>query len=283
MPIDQGLIQSLAKARSDYQGISAVTTQLAHQIGTRSLALIFPQFSQSAYNADHEIELELLELQVCLARFIGALASVCPNLIGQEARLMEEFAGKLLTVRSLLLEDAEATFNADPAAESVDEIILSYPGFLATSYYRIAHELRLLGIPLLPRLLSQEAQHQTGVDIHPGAVIGRKLSIDHGIGVVIGGTAVIGNGVKLYQGVTLGALAVDRTMKDVKRHPTIGDNVVIYANATILGGDTVIGHDSIIGGNAWITASIPSFSVVNRQNSVRMRTDSREELLEFLI
>jgi serine O-acetyltransferase len=140
-----------------------------------------------------------------------------------------------------------------------------------------------LGFPILPRLLSEHAHHHTGIDIHPGATVGRSFFIDHGTGIVIGETAVIGNGVKLYQGVTLGALVVQKSLSSRKRHPTLGDNVVVYANATILGGETEIGHDSVVGGNAWITESIPPFSIVGRNSDVRPRKPGLETDIEFNI
>ena len=165
-------------------------------------------------------------------------------------------------LRRILAEDVQAAFDGDPAAKSHDEIIFCYPGVAAVTVYRLAHELHRLGVPLIPRMMTEYAHGKTGIDIHPGATIGRRFFIDHGTGVVIGETTEIGDGVKLYQGVTLGALSFPRDAKtgqivrDAKRHPTIEDEVVIYANATILGGETVIGHHAIIGSSAWITRSI---------------------------
>jgi serine O-acetyltransferase len=180
--------------------------------------------------------------------------------------------------------DAEAIYHGDPAAKSTDEVILTYPGFFAIAIYRIAHELHLLGVPLLPRLLTEFAHQRTGVDIHPGATIGRRFVIDHGTGVVIGETTLIGDNVKLYQGVTLGALMVEKALADKKRHPTIEDDVVVYANATILGGETVVGRGSIIAGNAWLTQSVPPQSVVTRRSEVRPRgADGTLDALEFHI
>ncbi len=147
----------------------------------------------------------------------------------------------------------------------------------------MAHELHHLGFPLLPRLLSEHAHRETGVDIHPGATVGRSFFIDHGTGIVIGETAVIGNGVKLYQGVTLGALLVQKELATKKRHPTLGDNVVVYANATILGGETVVGNDTVIGGNAWVTESVPAFSMVSHNSEVRPRKVGMDTEIEFNI
>jgi len=189
-----------------------------------------------------------------------------------EARRVEgAFFDGLPAIHQLLEVDAEAITAGDPAAESVDEVIAAYPGFLAIAIHRLAHRLHELGVPVLPRLMSEVAHTRTGVDIHPGATIGRAFCIDHGTGVVVGETAVIGDQVKLYQGVTLGALSVVKSLAGSKRHPTIGDRVVIYAGATVLGGDTVIGQDSVIGGNVFLTSSVPASSVVYQASQVRVR------------
>jgi len=166
--------------------------------------------------------------------------------------------------------DITATLNGDPAAKSEFEIIRTYPGFLAVSLYRIAHELLVLGIPLIPRVLTEYAHSVTGIDIHPGAAIDEYLFIDHGTGIVIGETTVIGKHVKLYQGVTLGALSVEKFMANTKRHPTIGDHVIIYSGATILGGDTFIGDHSVIGGNVWLTKSVMPASTVYHQSAMKV-------------
>jgi serine O-acetyltransferase len=191
---------------------------------------------------------------------------LCP-VLAQSLRQAEELAASLPELRLWLEEDAQAAVRGDPAARDQDEVIATYPGFLATLVYRLAHRLLELGVPFLPRLLTEWAHGATGIDIHPGARIGPRFFIDHGTGVVIGETTVIGHDVTLYQGVTLGALNFPRdadgqVIRGQKRHPTIGDRVVIYAEATILGGDTVVGHDSEIGGNVWLTKSVPPFSKV---------------------
>jgi len=170
-------------------------------------------------------------------------------------------------LRKILAEDVQATFKGDPAAKNLDEIIFCYPGVAAITVFRIAHELHHLGVPLIPRMMTEYAHSKTGIDIHPGATIGRRFFIDHGTGVVIGETTRIGDGVKIYQGVTLGALSFPRDesgniLRNVQRHPTIEDEVVIYANATILGGKTVIGHHSVVGSSAWITRSINPYTTV---------------------
>jgi len=171
-------------------------------------------------------------------------------------------------LRQVLVDDAQAAYEGDPAARGLDEILFCYPGVSAVTVFRIAHELYKAGVPLIPRMMTEYAHAKTGIDLHPGATIGRRFFIDHGTGVVIGETTHIGEGVKVYQGVTLGALSFPRDestgelVRGTKRHPTIEDNVVIYANATILGGKTVIGHHSVVGSSAWITRSIAPYTVV---------------------
>lgn len=178
---------------------------------------------------------------------------------GQQAAIA--FMREMPQLRHLLAKDVRAAFEGDPAAKSHDEIIFSYPGLFAIAVYRIAHHLWEQGLPLIPRIMSEYAHSATGIDIHPGAHIGESFFIDHGTGVVVGETTEIGNHVRLYQGVTLGALSLGRDagerFRDKKRHPTIEDDVIIYAGATILGGDTVIGARSVIGGNVWLTESVP--------------------------
>jgi serine O-acetyltransferase len=175
---------------------------------------------------------------------------------------------KIPLIKDFLEKDIEAAYNGDPSAYSKAEIVISYPGIYATMVYRIAHELYLLSVPLIPRIMSEYAHSVTGIDIHPGAVIGKYFFIDHGTGIVIGETAIIGDNVKLYQGVTLGALSTKggQVIKGVKRHPTISDNVTIYSGATILGGDTVIGEGVIIGGNAFVVRSVPENTRVSVKN-----------------
>ena len=188
--------------------------------------------------------------------------------------MAQEVTKHLLTqlpkIREMLKGDVKAAFNGDPAAKSYEEIVISYPGITAIAVYRIAHELYREDVPLIPRIMTEYAHTKTGIDIHPGAKIGKNFFIDHGTGVVIGETSVIGNNVKIYQGATLGALSFrkderGRIIKGGKRHPTIEDNVTIYAEATILG-DVVIGKDSVVGGNVWIKQSVPSGVTVTIAN-----------------
>ncbi len=181
----------------------------------------------------------------------------------EEASL--SFLKTIPSLRQQLASDAEAALDGDPAAKGIEDVVFSYPGMMAITIHRIAHELNRLNIPLIPRIMSEYAHRETGIDIHPGAQIGRRFFIDHGTGVVIGETTQIGDNVTIYQGVTLGALSFKggaKSMRGKKRHPTLQDNVVVYAGATILGGNTVIGHDSVIGGNTWVISSIPPRSKV---------------------
>ncbi len=194
----------------------------------------------------------------------------CSNCGERSRRVAGEFVHSLPDIRETLESDIHAALEGDPAAVNADEVILSYPGLFAVFVYRLAHRLLELGVPLLPRIMSEYAYHRTAIDMHPGAEIGHSFFIDHGAGVVIGATSIIGNRVRLYQGVTLGALSLPKgagqALKNCKRHPTIEDDAIIYANAIILGGDTVIGARSIVGGNVWLTKSIgPDTKVLLKQ------------------
>ncbi|WP_285270054.1 serine O-acetyltransferase EpsC [Kaistella rhinocerotis] len=196
----------------------------------------------------------------------------------------EYFFSEFPKVYNTLEADARYMFENDPAAKNVEEIIFSYPGFFAIAVYRLAHELEKKKIPLIPRIWTEFAHSRTGIDIHPGAQIGSPFFIDHGTGIVIGETTVIGNYVRLYQGVTLGALSVAKELQHKKRHPTIKDNVVIYANATILGGETVIGDGALIGGNVWITESVAADSVVFHKGQVTVKNKfPGQEPINFII
>jgi serine O-acetyltransferase len=250
----------------------------AHQV----LGVLFPHFAPSVVCSEDAVKEDLIQLEESLRRLersVGTLHTQMPE------RLSQRFFSELSLVHERLSEDARAIYEGDPAAKSVDEVLLTYPGFFAIGVFRVANLLHRLGMPLLPRLLTEVAHEKTGVDIHPGATIGRRFCIDHGTGIVVGETTHIGNGVKLYQGVTLGALTVEKTLADSKRHPTIEDEVVIYAGATILGGGTVVGHHSIVAGNAFVTASVPPNSVVTRKNDVKPRSagTSGFEELDFVI
>jgi serine O-acetyltransferase len=214
-----------------------------------------------------EKNLELLE-----AQFDALVDLACWDVDKSCKKIWDSYVENLPEVLRRLNLDAEATVNCDPASLSIEEVYMAYPGFYAIAIYRLAHELYQEGFPLVPRLMTEYAHRQTGVDINPGAQIGDSFHIDHGTGVVIGETAIIKNHVKIYQGVTLGGLYVAKHLQKTKRHPTIENNVTIYANATILGGDTVIGENSVIGGNAWLTASVPANSTVFHSPEIKIKT-----------
>ena len=191
---------------------------------------------------------------------------------GKDAKaIVAAFLARLPEVKRLVATDVQAAYEGDPAATSPMEVVMAYPGLYAVTVHRLAHELYLLKVPIIPRIMSELAHSRTGIDIHPGATIGERFFIDHGTGVVVGETTVIGKNVKLYQGVTLGAKSFQKDpetgalVKGIKRHPNVEDNVVIYAGATILGGDTTIGHDSEIGGSVWLIESVPPNSRVYNQ------------------
>lgn len=220
---------------------------------TGLLQVLFPQLSDKRYSSMSEFEQDFEDIRADLTAILKDLNGYSKDKITD---ITNSFFNSLPIIRTKLLKDAEAMMSGDPAAISHTEVIRTYPGFYALAVFRFANKLFHQGIPLVPRILTEHAHGKTGIDIHPGATIGDNFCIDHGTGIVIGGTANIGNNVKIYQGVTLGALSVQKEMASTKRHPTIKDNVVIYAGATILGGKTVIGHDSIIGGNVWIVKSV---------------------------
>jgi len=205
-------------------------------------------------------------------------------LCSEDQSRVKNFFVQLPAIYDMLLEDARAILNGDPAAKTIEEVISAYPGFFATFVYRMAHLLCREQCILLSRFFTEYAHSKTGIDIHPAAKIGRSFSIDHGTGIVIGETTVIGDYVKIYQGVTLGALNVSKSIASTKRHPTIEDGVVIYAGATILGGSTVVGSGSIIGGNVWLTYSVPANSVVYHKSEVHVKDNNPfPEPLNFVI
>jgi serine O-acetyltransferase len=235
------------------------------------LDTLFPQAAEKVYGTPRELRDAFVaseaELQALLRPLEGEIDPV---------GVAGAFFEALPEIHRQLVVDAEGIERGDPAAESVDEVILAYPGFLAIAVHRIAHRFYELEVPLLPRVLTEWAHERSGIDIHPGATLGHPVIIDHGTGIVIGQTAIIGNNVKIYQGVTLGALSVSKNLASTKRHPTIEDDVVIYANATILGGETVIGRGSVIGGNVWLTASVPPNSTVYHRSEVHVRPGRAE-------
>ena len=253
------IAQQLAQHHKKYGDHTGLSLSKIGALLKETAAVMFPHYAQAE---GEELTLEE-RLQSLEDAFYSIVERLCKDEdIGCARALVHNFMADLPEVARLCHLDAKALLEGDPASHSLEEIILCYPGFFSILAYRIAHRLYRRNVPLLPRLLTEYAHNRTGIDIHPGAQIGHSMFIDHGTGVVIGETAVIGDNVKIYQGVTLGALRVDREQRTKKRHPTIEDNVVIYAGATILGGDTIIGQNSVIGGNVWITRSVPAWSRV---------------------
>ncbi|MGB0645924.1 MAG: serine O-acetyltransferase EpsC [Bradymonadia bacterium] len=261
------------------------TTKLPEQdrvieLLSRMSRLLFPGYyhrgSDAKMTQRYYLSAELCEVEAQLSSVI--LRSLAypdqpnQNQIETAHQASEDFIKNLPVFREQLIEDANAALEGDPAASSIDEIILTYPGFRAITIYRLAHWLYAKQIPILPRIMTEYGHGLTGIDIHPGAQIGRRFFIDHGTGVVVGESTVIGNDVKLYQGVTLGAHSVDRKQAGNKRHPTLEDRVVIYAGATVLGGETTIGSGSVVGGNVWLTRSVePNTMVLATPASLEFR------------
>ncbi len=226
---------------------------------------VYPQYSKHPIrNAEH-LELLLEKSRLDLFQLLTNIQDQNKN-----KETIEHFFSKLGIISDMLDLDAAAILSGDPAARDLREVILCYPGFFSIFCHRVAHFFYREKITLIARLISEHAHQETGIEIHPGATIGQHFCIDHGTGVVIGETAEIGEHVKIYQGVTLGALSVDKELANVKRHPTIKSNTVIYSNATLLGGETVIGNNCIIGGNVWLTKSIPDDSIVYHKSEVKL-------------
>ncbi len=260
-PMSSKLAQFLHRDRYQTATIVMNVPQVRQSVD-ELVCLLFPQRGCVGPRTLEQTDGVVLELKARFKKFFESLSVLDPKLKDQESAKVEAFFEELPNIASLLDSDAAAAFQGDPAAYSKEEVIITYPGFYAVCIYRLAHALYKLNLPLIPRLMSEYAHEKTGIDIHPGAHIAESFFIDHGTGVVIGETSIIGKNVKIYQGVTLGALSVKKKMQSRKRHPTIESDVVIYANCTILGGETVIGSGSVIGGNVWLTESIPAGSVV---------------------
>jgi len=274
----QQLISELvARNQSNFAGFPS--KQLAAEFADRLFQFLFG-YSKKRLNGHQEVENEYRLLKSHLQTLLQEVIHEADVIEKATDAFFEAIPG----IYHTLLDDANAILRTDPAAKSIEEVLMAYPGFYATAIYRVAHQLLLSEVPVIPRLLTEHAHSQTGIDIHPGAVIGKAFAIDHGTGLVIGETTVIGDHVKIYQGVTLGALSVDKARANKKRHPTVEDNVIIYSGSTILGGDTVIGRDSIIGGNVFLTYSIPSSSVVYHKSEVHVKDNNPfPEPLNFVI
>jgi serine O-acetyltransferase len=256
------------KERRDDHSLGFQMKKGTQEFVDNMLAILFPHFCKEGFFTTEEIESRLVLLERDLKRL---LIPILKDISLKLDAIVTQFMHTLPQIHDKLWLDAEAITSGDPAAESIDEVILAYPGFTAIAYYRLAHEFYLMHVPIFPRLITEYAHQMTGIDIHPGAQIGSSFAIDHGTGIVIGESSIIGNNVKMYQGVTLGALSVDKKFAKSKRHPTIEDDVVIYAQAIILGGETIVGRKSIIGGNVWLTTSVPPFSSVYQESKVTVR------------
>lgn len=246
-----------------------VDPERCHAFLLSCLGIFFPHFGARYMSASADQIRE--EIRILEADLRAVLVPIKPLLQRSPEQIADSFIKVLPTIYQNLLFDADAIFKGDPAAHSIDEVVLAYPGFFAIAAYRISHQFYRLDVPIFPRILTEYAHQRTGIDIHPGASIGKSFFIDHGTGIVIGETTTIQDSIKIYQGVTLGALSVDKAKAHTKRHPTIESGTVIYSNATILGGQTVVGRNSIIGGNVWLTRSVPPHSTVYHESEITVR------------
>jgi len=254
--------------------------RITKQFIEESINILFP-IKNRLSQCRTEQEAILYRLEYLLKRLLLPVSS---ELNISVDKIVYKYITKLPSIYKKLLKDAEAIRNFDPAATNIGEVVIAYPGFYAIAVYRLSNILYKLNIPIIPRLMSEQAHGKTGIDINPGAIIGESFFIDHGTGIVIGETAHIKNNVKIYQGVTLGAIQVKKEFAKKKRHPTVEDNVTIYSNATILGGETIIGKNSIIGGNVWLTSSVNNDSIVYHSNKIKIRTNINENsIIDFQI
>nr|WKN38850.1 serine acetyltransferase [Tunicatimonas sp. TK19036] len=241
------------------------------------LGALFSDFTQLA----HLSEAEFLNLMEQLQKDLDRLLQQSPSQIGRVSEVTQAFFDAIPGLYDTLQDDVTGIFEGDPAAKDRGQVIRTYPGFYAIAAYRFAHQLHRLGVQDLPRIITEYAHSKTGIDIHPSAQIGTHFCIDHGTGIVIGETAIIGNHVKIYQNVTLGALSVNKEDAAIKRHPTIEDHVIIYSGATILGGQTTIGHHSVIGGNVWLTRSVLPNSKIYYQSKMYNDVTQDTDLIIF--
>lgn len=239
------------------------------------LGLLFPNFTSQPIESHQSLTERFDELKKRFKDLLNEESGTSGNMSGN---MTASFFDAIPGIYDLLQQDIDAIHTGDPAAKSREEVIRSYPGFFAIAAYRMANKLHGLGVGTLPRSITEYAHNVTGIDIHPASIIGERFCIDHGTGIVIGETSVIGSDVKIYQGVTLGALSVSKSLANVKRHPTIGNKVVIYSGATILGGDTKIGDNCIIGGNVWLTSSVPANAKVYYQPVV-INGETQDEII----
>lgn len=244
-------------------------------------------FFEFLFIPEKQKKLSEFEMSKEFESYNSHLSTLIYDVVADEDKTQEianKFFDEVSDIYDALQKDAAEVLKFDPAAESLEEVLVAYPGFYATAVYRFSHQLWKQGVKILPRVFAEYAHSKTGIDIHPGAEIGQSFFIDHGTGIVIGETTVIGNKVKIYQGVTLGALSVNKEEAKTKRHPSLEDNVIIYSGATILGGETVIGHDSVIGGNVWLTNSVLPNSIVYHKSEISIRDKNPlPDVLNFVI
>jgi serine O-acetyltransferase len=291
--IKQALLDSYARdgGINHLDGVNLPSQDRVAELARDFMHVLFPGYFESTSLAKRDVPAWLDQILAKIDQRLtteiekSLLFAQDADAAGHARRVVTELLGRLPEIRRIVQTDVQAAYTGDPAARNVEEIILAYPCVLAISLQRIAHQLYQLGVPLLPRMLTEYGHERTGVDLHPGAKIGTHFFIDHCVGVVIGETATIGNHVKLYQGVTLGAKSFEvdnagNPIKGIKRHPDIGDHVTIYAHATILGGETRIGEHSVIGGNVWLLESIPANSIVYfKGDDLVVRPRHKKELL----
>lgn len=294
----KNLVNEIIKSYNSHKDIcrvdeeNMINKEIIIEIIDRLRKIIFPGYFDNSkirseyisYIVGEHLEFIQYNLKKQIARALGSgeMCSECPKsaLDGKAEEITNEFLEKIPMIREYLYTDVQAAFDGDPAASSTDEIIFSYPGLYAITVYRIAHELQLLKVPMIPRIMTEHAHSLTGIDIHPGATIGKRFCIDHGTGIVVGETTTIGDNVKIYQGVTLGALSTRKgqELRGVKRHPTIGSNVTIYSETSILGGETVIGDGATIGGNAFIVNSVAAGVKVSvKKPELQISGDGQED------
>lgn len=265
-------IKKLHKKHIETNDYYPATSSIS-KLTTRIILTLFPEQAKKRFHTIEDCEKTLKSFNYDLQKILFSMEDKLPS---SSTNIANKFMDQLPLIYEYLNEDIQAILNGDPAAQSEYEIIRTYPGFYAIAFYRIANILHGLHVPLLPRVITEFAHSKTGIDIHPGAMISPSFFIDHGTGIVIGETAIIGRNVKIYQGVTLGALSVSKNLAATKRHPTIEDNVVIYAGATILGGETIIGKNSIIGGNVWLTRSIEANSVIYYKAQIQVNKNIQQ-------
>ncbi len=275
--MEKPFIEDRGQFRAHVQGKVPKRSEV-HKFLNDLTEYLFPVLSENQHPCEESC---LGDLLILLEKILNSYDSGLTD----TTQTILDFRNSLPAIYRTLVTDATAICDGDPAASSIEEVIISYPGFYAIMVYRLAHELSRLSVPFIPRMLTEYSHGKTGIDINPKAKIGQSFCIDHGTGIVIGETAVIGKSVKIYQGVTLGALSVSKECAGSKRHPTIEDYVTLYSGCTILGGETVIGHHSVVGGNVWLTHSVEPHSLVVNQDKIRLIDKSMDlsDVINFVI